>query len=279
MAKRRRNKRKGGNITISITGDNVVTTKEKNLMVLKDDGYVFPKLYLGVYIHGPAWEHSAFAALFARAGCYMAEIVEAADLVVFTGGDDVNPALYGKKPHSSTRWDDERDRSDIEMYNLCYEQGIPMFGVCRGAQFLHVMNGGTLIQDISGHQAAHSIIDMATKKSILSSSVHHQMCEKNDKMEVVAQHFSRTTRHYDNVRSETGYQADVEAYFYRDTACLGVQGHPEYRGYAGFGKWVMEKIRDYVNDNIDLIYSPETKMKRLSTEVRDNRKNKEKESV
>src|SRR3546814_7943775 len=39
---------------------------------------------------------------------------------------------------------------------------------------------------------------------------------------------------------------DIEAFFYRDTCCLGFQGHHEYKGYNAYTLWFTEKIRDYI---------------------------------
>src|SRR3546814_2154841 len=48
---------------------------------------------------------------------------------------------------------------------------------------------------------------------------------------------------------------DVEAYFYRDTCTIGLQGHPEYKGYDDFTKWSFDLLNQFVleNPDVDLI--------------------------
>lgn len=52
------------------------------------------------------------------------------DLMVFTGGEDVNPALYGEKPHVSTRFNEKRDRFERQVWTDYKD--IPKIGICRG---------------------------------------------------------------------------------------------------------------------------------------------------
>jgi putative glutamine amidotransferase len=69
--------------------------------------------------------------------------------VLFTGGSDVDPSLYGEAPHPRLG-DVFRDRDEFELA-LCREaldRDLPILGICRGHQVLNVATGGTLIQDI-----------------------------------------------------------------------------------------------------------------------------------
>lgn len=234
----------------------------------------YPELYLEVFIAGSEWEHRMFADMFSRARCTKAKTPEGADLVVFTGGPDVNPELYGEKPHRTVKVDHERDTSDITLYNTCIEHGIPMFGVCRGAQFLHVMNGGKLYQDVDGHYGDHSIFDVDDKLVIQKvSSVHHQMVIYQNGMKVIADSSKAQNRWKNPDESVTGTMCDVEAFFYRDICALGVQGHPEYRGFDEFTAWTLKKIEQYIVHNPDcqrkgrvLRWNPELSLMRQQLE-------------
>jgi gamma-glutamyl-gamma-aminobutyrate hydrolase PuuD len=231
----------------------------------KDTALDFPELWLAVYLTGSQFEQRQFAEMFSRARCYKAKTPEEADLVVFAGGEDVNPVLYGETAHHDTQFNPERDAEDIELYNLCKDNGIPMFGVCRGAQFLAVMNGGKLYQDVDNHNAPHGIFDRINKKYIKQvSSVHHQMVQECPGMDVIAHGHTSQTRWLNDTSYETGPIKDIEAFFFRDTCCIGVQGHPEYRGYAEYTKWCLELIYQYVELNIDLTL--QGRYRRLSPE-------------
>lgn len=78
------------------------------------------------------------------------------DLIVFTGGEDLNPRLYGEKPQGAVGWNDHRDQQEKMIYNK-YVNKIPMAGICRGGQFLNVMNGGKMIQHIPNHAGDHDV--------------------------------------------------------------------------------------------------------------------------
>src|SRR3990167_7491962 len=80
------------------------------------------------------------------------EYTDKVDLIVFTGGEDINPALYNEKPDGTSWWDDERDRDEINWFNYAKNNRVPMVGICRGLQFLNVMSGGKLIQNLSSEE-------------------------------------------------------------------------------------------------------------------------------
>jgi gamma-glutamyl-gamma-aminobutyrate hydrolase PuuD len=241
----------------------------RGLSIYPDVQREFPEIYGEVYIHGSEPEDQ-YAHMFVRAACQQARAPEESDLVVFTGGVDVCPALYGEEAHSTTFFLHSQDQDDIEMYKLCLEKGIPMFGVCRGAQFLHVMNGGKLYQDVDNHMGDHMMYDVVKKEVIRTvSSVHHQMCIENKEggMEVLATSSVASVRwkNPDEVISAQG-MPDVEAFFYPATCCLGVQGHPEYKGYNEFMYWTLDQIMQYIVCNPDVELS-EDNYRRLKPEV------------
>jgi gamma-glutamyl-gamma-aminobutyrate hydrolase PuuD len=218
--------------------------------VMRDTSLAFPELWLEVFVTGSPYEQKQFAEMFARARCYRADSPLTADLVVFAGGPDVDPGLYGEEPHCENEGDKKRDEEDIKLWKICHSLGIPMFGVCRGAQFLHVMNGGKLFQHVDGHQGRHTMFDVKERRLMQSvSSVHHQMCMPNlvgGRMDILAVSHKSNKRWTNDNCFETGRTKDIEAYYYRDTACLGVQGHPEYRGYAEYTAWCLKQIEDYI---------------------------------
>jgi gamma-glutamyl-gamma-aminobutyrate hydrolase PuuD len=74
----------------------------------------------------------AYMALFAALGHNIVRSELEADLVVFTGGEDVTPSFYGDKKHSYTGNSPERDEREAQLFNRCVERNIPMVGICRG---------------------------------------------------------------------------------------------------------------------------------------------------
>ena len=203
----------------------------RRVTVKKDNVLQYPDMWFSIFIAGSKYEESQFAEMFVRGHCRKADSIETADIVVFTGGDDVSPTLYGELPHRKTQVNALRDKADLELYWKCYHEGIPMIGICRGAQFLHVMNGGKLYQDVNGHYGDHEMWDVKRGISIPKvSSVHHQMVIDNTEggMDIIAYSAGISTeRHLNPVKSEVGTKQDIEAFFYRETCALGFQGHPE----------------------------------------------------
>ena len=72
------------------------------------------------------------------------------DGIFMTGGEDWNPYLYGElqTPHGSSRPNDARDTSDIQLMQQAVALDVPMLAVCRGEQGFNVAMGGKLIQDV-----------------------------------------------------------------------------------------------------------------------------------
>jgi putative glutamine amidotransferase len=215
-------------------------------------------LWLSAHIVGPAHETYLFPQWLVQARLSKAKSLLDADIVFFAGGPDVSPDLYGETKHHSTCFSPALDKEYMAAYAECYENGIPMVGICRGAQFLHVMQpGGKLYQDVDGHMGDHAIWDCFEQVTIPASSVHHQMVMDNtaNGMKILATASGKSTRRAINqTTTETGKVADIEAYFYRDSVCLGIQGHPEYRGYPEFSDWSFKQIQKYFCENPDLAY-------------------------
>jgi len=220
--------------------------------LVKDITTKFPGLHLEVFFSMPGHE-KAFGEVLARTRCRLAESLETADLLIFPGGSDVSPGLYGADDHPMTKANPSRDKHEMELYAEAVRAGIPMFGVCRGAQFLHVMQGGELYQHCDGHNTSHQMVDLtsATKFDRIPST-HHQMVKKapNLNMEIVA--ISRavsTFRAVSPLELERGADNDIEAVWYPEVCAFTVQGHPEYRGYSAYSKWVFERLEHYIVNN------------------------------
>lgn len=68
--------------------------------------------------------------------------------VVITGGHDVDPVLYAEESEVLPRYDPDRDAFESEVIDDAIARGIPLLGICRGAQLLNVRLGGNLHQDL-----------------------------------------------------------------------------------------------------------------------------------
>ena len=77
-------------------------------------------------------------------------VLEMIDGVVFSGGADVDPSWYGHEPYELTvAVPPVHDTFEITLARRALELGMPVLGLCRGAQVLAVADGGTLTQDVA----------------------------------------------------------------------------------------------------------------------------------
>ncbi len=70
------------------------------------------------------------------------------DGFLFTGGPDVDPGVYGEESLPAVSTFKPRDDMERIVLDLALEQDKPVFGICRGIQFLNAALGGTLYQDL-----------------------------------------------------------------------------------------------------------------------------------
>lgn len=70
------------------------------------------------------------------------------DGLVFGGGKDVFPGLYNQSPKAEYVYDQARDELDIFWCERARDEQIPALGICRGAQLMNVVCGGSLHQSV-----------------------------------------------------------------------------------------------------------------------------------
>lgn len=159
-----------------------------------------------------------------------------ADIVLFTGGEDVNPDLYNKDCHPTTYFNAERDDYEVKVFNKVRPDQICL-GICRGSQFLCVMNGGILVQNCDNHAIGytHGITDGNKVYDI--TSTHHQMqypYDLNPKTyDVLYYSNTRRCRYYEGdgideeILAKKGEPEIVLYHHPNKPKCLAIQGHPE----------------------------------------------------
>jgi putative glutamine amidotransferase len=76
-------------------------------------------------------------------------ILSRVDGVLLTGGEDVDPSLYGQpRIERCGPGNSARDATEIALVHAAREMQKPLLAICRGPQLLNVALGGTLFQDI-----------------------------------------------------------------------------------------------------------------------------------
>jgi putative glutamine amidotransferase len=157
--------------------------------------------------------------------------------LVLTGGEDMDPALYGQAPHPAAGAPHVmRDQYEIALCRAARDRSVPTLAICRGAQVMNVALGGTLVQDIPDQVRGaipHAPLNMRDKRvhrvriderSLLAAAIgttditvnssHHQSVDRvPDGLRV-------------NARADDGVIEGLES---TDPAwwMVGVQWHPE----------------------------------------------------
>jgi putative glutamine amidotransferase len=93
-------------------------------------------------------------------GDRVSALLGAVDGLMLTGGDDIDPSLYGEPPHPTSKWTRERDDFELAIARDAVERDMPLLAICRGQQLLNVALGGTLVQDIPDqlpHAGTHKL--------------------------------------------------------------------------------------------------------------------------
>lgn len=162
------------------------------------------------------------------------------DGFVLTGGIDVLPELYGgleDYPHRPEKFLPERDEFEKELYFYARKHKVPVLGICRGMQYINILEGGKVAEDNgellnqvhkkSGTDKVHGV--RALKGSLLYgisgtelgtvNSAHHQR--------VQPEHLAPDLM----INAYSDGDAIVEGLEFKDKSdkafMLGVQWHPE----------------------------------------------------
>lgn len=150
------------------------------------------------------------------------------DLVVFFGGEDISPALYGQKPvaTSAPKIPSHRDSVEKIVFKAAIEDGLPILGICRGAQLACALLGGKLWQDVDHHDGPdHEVI--VDGHSYTTNSYHHQMMIPTEEMIVIGYTPNRSPFKIGElpVKDEGD---EPEIVFHPKHKVLMIQGHPEW---------------------------------------------------
>lgn len=186
--------------------------------------------------------------------------MENADIVVFTGGEDVSPELYGEEPHPMTFNDPHRDRKEVAEWRKAMEMKIPMVGICRGAQFLCVMAGGKLVQHQENPRSMH-MMETYDGHQILVTSTHHQAQYPwglgEDDFRVLGWTSELSSYHEGENKRELVHgvvkgNIEVEVCHYPHIRALGIQPHPEIQYLRG--SWTKDTVKtiNYFRSMLDM---------------------------
>jgi putative glutamine amidotransferase len=155
------------------------------------------------------------------------------DLIIFSGGADISPRIYGEEnTHSYTF--PARDHIELVILQSALELNVKILGVCRGHQLINAYLGGKLVQDLgtflAPHHAFHSL-NFLTQESFIYknikenvNSIHHQGVIS------VGSGLTPTSEHKGIIESTEGENI------------ISVQWHPEFMEDVNFFNAVKEWV-------------------------------------
>lgn len=125
-----------------------------------------------VYVVGGATNYASFLENYT-----LVDKLEEANVVLFTGGEDVTPSFYGARKSPKTSNNPARDKAEKAVFDKIDPKKQIAIGICRGSQFLCVMNGGKLVQHVTNHALyyTHEIMNTDNETKYQITSTHHQM--------------------------------------------------------------------------------------------------------
>lgn len=165
------------------------------------------------------------------------EWIDGLDALILSGGEDLNPLLFGEEPeYGLGQVDTVRDDWEVPLVRQWLLSGKPLFAICRGIQTLAVAAGGKIIQDIPKHfpnawrheqkglrgDRAHSI-------QIEAQTTIADLLETSGRIEVNSIHHQTVAEAPDGFRvSARAGDGIIECIESADGSCVfGVQWHPE----------------------------------------------------
>lgn len=172
--------------------------------------------------------------------------------LVISGGNDIGPDLYGGEVAPRARIDSARDALEVHWIQMALDRGWPLLGICRGAQLINVVLGGTLHQDIRALrrrtynrpgllptkqvflEAESQLSETFGRRRLRVNSLHHQAInDPGEGLQVVGRDLDRICQAVEHVDQQP---------------IVGVQWHPEYLFYLPaqlrLFRWLLERAAD-----------------------------------
>jgi gamma-glutamyl-gamma-aminobutyrate hydrolase PuuD len=161
------------------------------------------------------------------------ELENTNSILILHGGADISPSIYNHPVSKFTHADKHmsaRDLSEVLLAKRAIELGIPIFGICRGAQLSCALAGGSLIQHVEGHTGGHHAVKATNGNEYVTSTCHHQMMNpwEVDHELLAWSAPSRSTRYIVADDQEIEMSLEPEVVFFPKIKALGIQGHPEW---------------------------------------------------
>ena len=188
-------------------------------------------------------------------------LYERLDGLLIPGGVDMDPGTYGEEIRPEVgRLDAARDTVELELVRWAIEDGLPVLGLCRGAQVINVAQGGTLYQDIPAQLGSTLQHDCYPTKGFARTHLAHPVAlTEGSRLRAALEHDTAlvNSMHHQSVKdlgeglmiSAVAPDGVVEGIEGTGEAFLvGVQWHPEV--FEAHDPSTRHLFREFVKESI-----------------------------
>ncbi len=157
--------------------------------------------------------------------------MEESELVMFTGGEDLSPSLYGEPTNPTICDNPQRDIREKKEFDKAVKLKIPIVAICRGSQGCGLWSGARIVQNQGNPHYMHPVI-LYDGRVIQATSSHHnaQFPFEMDPADykLIAWTKDLCGYHEDGNRKEMNPPVECEIVYYPKTNVFSAQMHPEW---------------------------------------------------
>ncbi len=144
--------------------------------------------------------------------------------IILTGGNGVNPELYGKKAEEDSDISKKRDETEKKLLEIAIKKKLPVLGICRGMQFMNVFFGGKLVRISDEVKGAVCHVATTHKIKIIDENFLGRETEVNSyhNYGVIEENLGKDLNIFAKSTDDV-----IEGVYHKDLPIAAIEWHPE----------------------------------------------------